>query len=341
VKIINLSDLPPPPHGKVGWPWTEGSEQLPERMSSGHCWPKISVITPSYNYGGYIEETIRSVLLQGYPNLEYIIIDGGSSDDTCSIINKYRKWIDFFVSEKDAGLTDALLKGFDRVTGDWLGWQNADDFYGRNAFYNLGMAFDQGVVSDLFHGVTFAIDDERSQLGVIRYDYGVNGLDSFPLVGLANQSLVIATALLRKNGFVDRGFAYAMDSELMSRLISIGAQMKFVPSMEGYYRIHGNALTFRGGFDSAIESCRICELHLNKEYGSGIPSATVLTGYARLIRGLYRNGQILECKRHAIVYLRNSFSLGILIRYILAVFGGAVVKKSLRLRSSLERSYKV
>ena len=84
-----LSDLPPPPVGKTGWPWTEVS-QSPWRDEKTN-WPRISIITPSYNQGQFIEETIRSVLLQGYPNLEYIVIDGGSSDGSVEIIKKFEK----------------------------------------------------------------------------------------------------------------------------------------------------------------------------------------------------------------------------------------------------------
>ena len=91
--------------------------------------PRISIVTPSFNQGQFLEQTIRSVLSQGYPNLEYIIIDGGSTDGSVEIIKRYEKQIFFWCSEKDKGHYDAINKGFSRSTGDILAWINSDDIY--------------------------------------------------------------------------------------------------------------------------------------------------------------------------------------------------------------------
>lgn len=137
VRCPNLNELPPP-DGKTGlpcgsgaiqrgWPWTEETPQLPDTMPDGRHWPRISIVTPSYNQGQFLEETIRSVLLQNYPNLEYIIIDGGSNDNSVEIIKKYEPWLTYWVSEKDNGQTNAINKGFDVAYGSIRGYLNSDD----------------------------------------------------------------------------------------------------------------------------------------------------------------------------------------------------------------------
>ena len=124
-----LKELPPPPAGKTGWPWTEESTPAPDVPASGEAWPRISIVTPSYNQSAFLEETIRSVLLQGYPKLEYFVVDGGSTDGSIEIIEKYSRWLTQWVSERDSGQTEAINKGFAWSGGDILGYLNSDDVY--------------------------------------------------------------------------------------------------------------------------------------------------------------------------------------------------------------------
>jgi len=104
--------------------------------------PKISIVTPSFNQGRYLEETILSVIHQDYPNVEHIIIDGGSTDETKEVLDKYRSKLAYVVSEPDKGQSDAVNKGFAKATGDIIGWLNSDDYYAPGAFHTLSKAFE-------------------------------------------------------------------------------------------------------------------------------------------------------------------------------------------------------
>lgn len=107
-------------------------------MKNKKNYPKISIVTPSYNQGDFLEKTIQSIIHQNYPNLEYIIIDGGSTDNSIDVIKKYTSNIDFWVSEKDNGQSDAINKGFSKATGDIYYWINSDDYLLPNTLLTIG-----------------------------------------------------------------------------------------------------------------------------------------------------------------------------------------------------------
>lgn len=127
-----LSDLPTPPANKTGWPWTEQTD--PQIYNERAIWPKLTIVSPSYNQANFLEETIRSILLQNYPNLEYIIMDGGSTDNTQKILEQYSPWISYWQSEKDGGQGQAINLGFSLASGDYRAWINSDDYYLKNVF---------------------------------------------------------------------------------------------------------------------------------------------------------------------------------------------------------------
>lgn len=141
--MFSLSaQLPPPPPAKTGWPWTVASAPS-SGFLGGHEWPKITVVTPSLNQGRYIESTILSVLNQGYPNLEYIIIDGGSTDNSLEIIDKYDSYIHYWCSEPDNGQYHAINKGFNHADGDIYCWLNSDDMFCPWALFTVAVIFMQ------------------------------------------------------------------------------------------------------------------------------------------------------------------------------------------------------
>lgn len=144
MRCPSLADIPSPLLNQTGWMWDKESPQLPDTMPDGYPFPRITIVTPSYNQGPFIEATIRSVLLQGYPNLEYIIIDGGSDDNSVEIIRKYEPWLAYWVSEEDRGQANAINKGFSRATGSIYAYLNSDDLYEPGALQACALAFSAG-----------------------------------------------------------------------------------------------------------------------------------------------------------------------------------------------------
>jgi glycosyltransferase involved in cell wall biosynthesis len=134
MKRRTLQELPTPTEEHVGWPWSsECVWPVTDAMP-----PRISVITPSYCQGSFIERTIRSVLLQGYPNLEYIVIDGNSTDGTRAVLERYSAFIDYWISEKDRGQSHAINKGLATATGEILCWLNSDDWFLPGTLHVVG-----------------------------------------------------------------------------------------------------------------------------------------------------------------------------------------------------------
>jgi glycosyltransferase involved in cell wall biosynthesis len=122
--------------------------------------PSISIVTPSYNQGQFLEETIQSVLNQNYPNLEYIIIDGGSTDNSVKIIRKYEDRLAYWVSEKDRGQTEAINKGFKIATGELIAWINSDDYYCENVFFRIAAFFSANPEIMLIYGNSYFVDEK-------------------------------------------------------------------------------------------------------------------------------------------------------------------------------------
>jgi glycosyltransferase involved in cell wall biosynthesis len=130
-------------------------------------YPKISIVTPNYNGGQFLEETILSVIGQNYPNLEYIIIDGGSTDNSVEIIKKYEKHLAYWVSEKDKGQSDAINKGFTKATGKIVTWLNSDDFFLPNTLHKVATYW-QNKTFDFLIGNVKIVDSNSESKGIAK-----------------------------------------------------------------------------------------------------------------------------------------------------------------------------
>jgi glycosyltransferase involved in cell wall biosynthesis len=218
VHCPRLSDLPLPQTSKTGWPWTEESRPLPERMPGGKPWPKISIVTPSYNQCEFIEETIRSVLLQGYPDLEYIIIDGGSTDNSVEIIKKYEPWLSHWVSEKDRGQSDAINKGWERSRGEIVTYLNSDDLYTPGAVAEAVYYLEKYPTYAVVHGQSIVINNQGSGKEIIGNPFdlisSINGGNCY----ISQPSAFIRRICLEDVGVLNVNLHLAMDYDLWLRL---------------------------------------------------------------------------------------------------------------------------
>ena len=240
MKCPQLADLPAPPAGLTGWPWTESSSALPATLPDGAAWPRVSIVTPSFNQGQFLEETIRSILLQNYPDLEYIVIDGGSSDESVEIIKKYQPWISHWVSEPDRGQSHALNKGLARCSGEVFNWINSDDLLLPGAISHVARAF---VGHDAVGGgvVNFGGDQEElflnsnlSAIGLIRGDADVV---------FHQPGLWLRPRLIARCGGIDERFHFTFDWDLAIRYLSLFPNVAYTTETLARFRLHPNSKT--------------------------------------------------------------------------------------------------
>jgi glycosyltransferase involved in cell wall biosynthesis len=206
-------------------------------------YPRINITTPSFNQGNFLEQTIQSVLDQAYPNLEYIIIDGGSADGSVDIIRKYEKKLSYWVSEKDKGQSDAINKGFRRASGEILAWLNSDDCYLPGTLERVADFFSSHPAVDLVYGDLLLIDSSGKTLGirkVVPYNYtlALYGLSAVP-----QPSAFFRRRALDVVGLLDEELHYQMDIEFFLRFGKRGLNIKHLPVPLAMFRLHAQSKT--------------------------------------------------------------------------------------------------
>lgn len=210
-------------------------------LNNNKNYPKLTIITPSYNQADFLERTILSILNQQYPNLEYIVIDGGSTDKSVEIIKKYEQYIKYWVSEKDRGQVHAINKGLQKATGEYIAFQNSDDVYFPNTLLNFGEAAikkdDDIIYGDLYMITTN--DEVTEQLKTTSYSLDCQVLEGMQI---HNQSLFFKKALLTQYGFFDESYRFAFDYEFITRFtIDKKVTTRKVDGLAGALRVHADA----------------------------------------------------------------------------------------------------
>lgn len=247
---VRLDQLPAPPPGLNGWPWTKDTPVMPPRQEGGTPWPRITIVTPSYNQGRFLEETIRSVLLQGYPNLEYIIMDGGSSDESVAIIQKYSTWLRYWESGPDGGQSAAINRGFSFGTGAILGWLNSDDFLLPGALATVGRALTKGDVK-LITGSQLVCDLHGKFTGwSLAANNGLrpNRYSVLVLVPQLHQAATFWTRSLWEDvgATLNEDLHFAMDADLWIRMLATSPRVAVTRQLLAVFRRHAEQKTSAG-----------------------------------------------------------------------------------------------
>ncbi|OUJ73153.1 glycosyltransferase family 2 protein [Hymenobacter crusticola] len=230
--------------------------------------PLISIVTPNFNGGEYLESTILSVLEQSYPNLEYIIIDGGSTDNSIEIIKKYESRISFWVSEPDHGLYDAIQKGFDKASGDIMAWINSDDMYHAKAFFTVAEIFSSFKNVHWLQGIPTTFDEYGRTVACAslqrwsKYNYYI-----FNYEWIQQESVFWSKELWNKSGRkMNTNLRLAGDLELWLRFFRY-EKLYVTPALIGGFRQRSkNQLSldslneYRGEADSLIKSEELSKL---------------------------------------------------------------------------------
>jgi len=233
--------LPPPPDHLSGWPY----EAAPGTSDSLPVYPKISIVTPSYGQGRFIERTIRSVLMQGYPNLEYFVMDAGSTDETVDVLKKYDPWLTGWVSERDKGQADAINKGWSRATGEIFAWINSDDWYVPGAFQAVARAFVENPACNWVHGEVL----NTGPTGAVVKHYRPRQMTAADCLGRHNYSfhqpgMFWRASLVRQAGPLDPNLHCSFDHELCLRMLLAGEQPVLLPKPISHFQLHAESKSY-------------------------------------------------------------------------------------------------
>lgn len=202
--------------------------------------PKVSIVTPSFNQAQFIEETILSVQRQKYPNVEHIVIDGGSVDGTLDILKKFGDKISW-ISEPDRGQADAVNKGIRKASGEFIGWLNSDDIYFNDTIYFAVKAFQDRPDVDVVYGDLFYIDQDGKILmerKEINFDFDIL---LYGLCYIGQQSTFYKKNIFEDIGYLDVNLQYVMDWELFLRIAVHGKKYLLVPDVKAGFRLHSES----------------------------------------------------------------------------------------------------
>jgi glycosyltransferase involved in cell wall biosynthesis len=230
--------------------------------------PKITIITPSYNQGHFLEQTIRSVLDQQYPSLEYLIYDGDSKDNSVSIIKAYETGITAWVSEKDKGQSDAINKGFKKASGDIINWLNSDDYYEKGSLQHVATQFDDPAVN-CYTGISRIFGGTKEYLSAGTDLYAGNLAKTIGWARIDQPETYFRKAAIDEIGYLNECLHFVMDKDLWIRFLSKNglSGIRKDKSLLVHFRLHGDSKTvsLRQQFDQETKDLFFSYAHYHQQ----------------------------------------------------------------------------
>jgi GT2 family glycosyltransferase len=218
---------------------------------------RVSIVTPSFNQSSYLEQTILSVLDQDRSGIEYVVIDGASTDQSVDIIRKYEDKLAYWVSEKDSGQAEAINKGFAHATGDIVAWLNSDDYYLPGAISAAVKVFEENPDVVLVHGDMLAVDSAGETFNILNYEQlTLEDLLCFQIIG--QPAVFMRRSALQKTSGLDTTFHFLLDHHLWIRLAQQGGILH-VPQLWAAARYHPEAKNRAQASEFGKEAFRILE----------------------------------------------------------------------------------
>jgi len=314
VNCPSLEELPPPPAGRTGWPWPEVAAFLPPVRPDGGPWPRLTIVTPSFNQAAFLEATLRSILLQGYPDLEYFVMDGGSTDGSVEIIQKYSRWLTHWTSGPDGGQSAAINRGLSLGSGLFCTWINSDDMlcHGALATHATRIGFDARV---MYVGDCLYVDADARPLPVHRariHDFrdlvrvGAVWRASGQRGHIVQPEVIFPRQFALDVGALNVGNHRTMDFELWGKLLLAGARLEYTHILFAMFRLHDQQKTKQAWAQTQ----------------SLIETAVQLVEQARDLPERERVGLVADLRAYELDCWRNSgplARLGLAPRVVLAV----------------------